>query len=489
MGRYFPLVLVAFGLGGLTIISSELFLNAAQSVLKFADEQAPVAVAEPASPPRGFGMRGMLGEFRDGKTDCTEALQAIVNSDWGRIRLAKGIYRISKPIEIDLAKVGFTSLEGGGVSQIVMAGPGPAFRLIGSHAGTAAPNSVKPNVWTNERTPMIDGIEVVGDHPEADGIEATGTMQLTISRTVVRKARHGIRLTGRNRNVIISDCHIYENNGIGVFLDHLNLHQINIANSHISYNRLGGIVSRFSEIRNLQIGVCDIEGNMGGLEDPAAANIELDARETSLGEVTIVGCTIQHGHRAYDSANIRINGHSIPTRGTEEVRHSNITIADNIISDVQVNLDIRNIRGVTITGNTISQGFERNLLLENCSNIVVANNVFERSPRYRSVAFPKQGVLIKQSSDTIFASNVISGEVPHQASLHVSESKRINITGCNIVDYSTVGLLLENVTDSRVSDCILLSDNPEAKAGLQQVDSQRVLLSDNLEKDTTFPEN
>ena len=84
-----------------------------------------------------------------------------------------------------------------------MAGPGPAFKFIGTHGGTASPQTVKPNVWERQRTPMIDGIEVVGNHAEASGIEATGTMQAIFSRVTVRNALHGIHLTTRNRNVIV----------------------------------------------------------------------------------------------------------------------------------------------------------------------------------------------------------------------------------------------------------------------------------------------
>ena len=75
------------------------------------------------------------------------------------------------------------------------------------------------SVWRNQRTPVVVGLEIVGAHPEADGIEATGTMQLTVTRTVIRKVRHGIHLVKRNRNVVISDCHIYENRGVGIFYD------------------------------------------------------------------------------------------------------------------------------------------------------------------------------------------------------------------------------------------------------------------------------
>src|SRR5688572_23625516 len=124
--------------------------------------------------------------------------------------------------------------------------------------------------------PVVHSLEIVGEHPEADGIVAAGTMQLTITRTAVRKVRHGIRLIERNRNVLISDCHIYENSGAGIFLDSVNLHQINVIGSHISYCRAGGIVSKGGEVRNLHIGTCDIESNMAS-DGPPAANILLDS--------------------------------------------------------------------------------------------------------------------------------------------------------------------------------------------------------------------
>ena len=405
-----------------------------------------------------------FGAVGDGKTDDTEALQNAINSKQGGIQFPKGKYRITKTIEIDLEKVGYTSLHGEGVAQIIMAGAGPAFRFTGTHGGTAAPHTVKENVWQNQRTPLIDGLEIIGDHPEASGIEAIGTMQLTITRLVVHDALHGIRLIKRNRNVIISESHLYHNRGIGIFLDHLNLHQINIANCHISYNAGGGIVSRHSEIRNLQIGTCDIEGNMGGPDSEPAANIDLDARETSLGEVAIIGCTIQHSHDAPNSANIRINLLSTARSVTDEKRHGNITIADNVLSDVQTNIEIKHARAVTITGNTIWKGYEQDILIEHCKNIVMTSNVFDRNPRYHygNGSISHHGVIFNDCSDcTISANHIYAvGDIP--AAMTLRRCNRMNVTNCTILDYGKCGLLLEDVTNSRISDCLISDDRNEA---------------------------
>lgn len=418
-----------------------------------------------------------------GSTDDTDRIQQAIDRGIGSIRFSKGTYRISRPIEIHLNRVGFTSLHGDGVARIVMTGPGPAIRWIGTHGGTAAPKTVKDEVWDRQRTPLMDGLEIVGQHAEADGVEAHGTMQLTLSRLTIRKCRHAVHLIDRNRNVTLSECHIYENQGVGVFLDHLNLHQINIANCHISYNAGGGIVSRNSEIRNLQIGTCDIEGNMGDENAPSAANIEIDGDGSSIGEVAIVGCTIQHTHEADGSANIRINGIGNTLNFTPEFRHGHIVIADNILSDVMTNIELTNSRGVTITGNTIWKGYSRDLHMDNCKDVIIANNVFDRNPRYHYGDGSKamQGILIESSEDCLFDGNLVTGTQHEIAAMQINHCDRFNITNCSILEYGQCGILLDNVTRSRISDCLIdQQEQSEITPSIRVLNSNKNMLRDNL---------
>ncbi len=181
--------------------------------------------------------------------------------------------------------------------------------------------------------PTVEGLAIVGEHAEADGIEAKGTFQLTLRGIHIRKCRHGVRLVERNRNVLIDGCHIYENSGIGVYYDHVNLHQSNISASHISYCGGGGVVVRGGDVRNIHIAGCDIEANMAR-DQPPTANVLLDCAEGSVGEVAITGCTIQHTKDAAGSANIRILGRGFVHRRGEriEVQSGNVTIGDNVRS-------------------------------------------------------------------------------------------------------------------------------------------------------------
>jgi hypothetical protein len=86
------------------------------------------------------------GAVGDGKNDDTEAIQRAVNSDAGAIYFPKGVYRITQPIVIDLDKHGFTSIHGQGVATLVMAGPGPALRFVGTHFKSADPPGFSENV-------------------------------------------------------------------------------------------------------------------------------------------------------------------------------------------------------------------------------------------------------------------------------------------------------------------------------------------------------
>ncbi|MCK4628185.1 MAG: right-handed parallel beta-helix repeat-containing protein [Sedimentisphaerales bacterium] len=435
-------------------------------------QKPPIAKVESVTV-RDFGAVG------DGKSDDSVALQRAVDAKAGRIYLPRGVYRITRSIIIELDRVGPTSIVADGTAKLVMAGAGPALKFVGTHNGTASPKTVKQNVWQRQRMPFVDGLEIVGAHPEAVGIEASYTMQGTFTRVLVRKGLHGIHLTKKNRNVIISNCHIYENRGVGIFLDRVNLHQINVTNCHISYNQGGGIVVLAGDVRNLQIGSCDIEDNLNHEESPTA-NVLFDVRDGSLRECAIVGCTIQHSHNAPDSANIRLLG-----RGPEDNKKvGNMSIANNVFSDVSVNIHIRHGRGVVITGNTFWKGYAHDLLVEGSSNIVVGANLLDRNPDYDYRNQPKSSnsLVFRDCVDVTLTGLHVNGTMKTPAGLILEGCRRFNITNCSILNCDGCGILLQNVENVRVTDCLIHDDRPEVKkpVSIRLVKGKNNMIRDNL---------
>ncbi|MBP89970.1 MAG: hypothetical protein CMJ64_25220 [Planctomycetaceae bacterium] len=397
-----------------------------------------------------------FGATGDGETDDTEAIRHAIRDGDGMLHFPPGTYRITQPLEIALEKSGPLGIDGtSGTARIVMAGAGPAFRLIGTHGGTGDPSSVKGNVYPSQRLPTIKNIEIEGAHPEADGIEMIQTMQSVFEGILIRRCRHGIHLIERNRNVLISHCHLYHNTGAGVFLDHVNLHQINIASNHISYNRLGGIRIEGSVIRNLQITGNDIEYNNHAqfkTEPEPTAEIYIDTTEpgSSVNEVTVASNTIQ----ATDSP----AGCNILIRESAEgtARPPGLwTITGNIIGSQENNVHLIGCYGVTVTGNCIYSGANRNLLIEDSRQINVGSNTFRRHTPAMNT-----GVRIVRSMDVTLTGCSIFDEHPDgqptgASLLELVECERINVSGSQMLDGVPCGIDVKNSSHVSITGCTI----------------------------------
>ena len=413
-----------------------------------------------------------------GLPDKTTELAAALEAADGSLNLTAVIYRITRPLEIRLNQKRRTHIRSlDGPVTIVMDGPGPALRVIGSHEGTASPHTFAPATW-NESFPLIEGIEILGNHPEADGIQLIRCVQPTISKVAIRWCRHAIRIADRNRNVTISDVHLYENSGIGIYLDDVNLHQINVANSHISYNREGGIVVRNGNVRNLQIANCDIEGNMPGDDTPTtAANILIDisgaaaSPQISIAEIAITGCTIQHssnyGGAKYDE--IAPGGANIRILGNAETLIDSVTVHGNVISDTSVLVEVSHAMDLNFTGNAFFAPNPDFFHIKDSERIVLNGNTFnprqfDRPGRiefirsknclvtantFRGLNSPDHGILIRECTDMSLNNNLISES---KAGVHIEKSIGVSLKNWTVSGFSKDGAFLTTDTLSEVSE-------------------------------------
>jgi hypothetical protein len=401
---------------------------------------------------KGFGAAG------DGKTDDTEAIRHAVADADGRLQFPRGNYLISETIEIKLDEVGRIGIDGDdGTATIIMAGQGPAFRIVGTHGGTGDPNSVKPSVWERQRMPTMRNIEITATNPEADGVELIETMQAILEGVLIRQVRHGIRLHKRNRNVQIHDSHIYHNTGVGVFLDGVNLHQTNISGNHISYNRLGGIRIERSQIYNLQITGNDIEYNNHrafGAEPQPTAEIYIDttAEPSAVDEVTIASNTIQ-ATPSPGGANIRV----LNKQG-EGPAPGLWTITGNIIGNQENNVHLTGCYGIVLSGNCIYSCDQRNVLLEDCCLITLTGNNFRRhTPRLYT------GVRLVNSQDCVISGSSLrddseEGQQSGASLLELNQCRRISVQGVQLLDGAPWGLDAVDCREVNVNGCMFGGD-------------------------------
>ncbi|MCY2966847.1 MAG: right-handed parallel beta-helix repeat-containing protein [Planctomycetota bacterium] len=293
-------------------------------------------------------------------------------------------------------------------------------------------------------------------------------MQATLSSVLIRKVRTAVHVAGRARNLRIGQCHFYNNTGVGVHFDRVNLHQAIITGSHISYCRLGGVRIEDSEVRNLQITGNDIEYNnnkahkVPGADAEPTAEILIDCRGGSIREGTIASNTLQATYSPGGS-NIRMIG-----AGPDKNHKVGLfTISGNLIGSQENNIHLTSVRGVAISGNVIYSGHSRNLLLEHCRNIVVGSNVFDHNPDYE----PNElctGIRLVDSVDCSLSGLVIqdcqagrhtvkdAGPQERQALLELERCRRISVTGSQILEGAPVGIALNDCADVLIQGCSIL---------------------------------
>ena len=391
-----------------------------------------------------------FGAAGDGQMDDTEAIQHAIADGDGTLQFGKGTFRITKPLVFDLTKTGYASVQGtGGATRIIMYGPGPAIRIVGTHQGTASPPSIKPPVWQNERMPTVSGLEILGAHPQAVGIELTRTMQPTLTGVLIRNCRHGVHLVERNRNVLISHCHIFDNDEFGIFFDNCNLHQTIISACHISYNKRAGIKSLNGDVHNLHITGNDIEYNNRPGTDEPAADIWFEAPEGRISEVSIASNTIQ-ATITPNGANIRIHGEETDSPNKSPL----IAISGNVIGSQTRAIELRNVNRLSITGNTIYDSDDLSLLIQHCSGISVASNTIVW--RADDDLPERDGIRIEDSSNislhNLVTERLCSGSDESGAAIELLRCRESSVTHCQVLDPRYRGIALTDCRNCRVTD-------------------------------------
>lgn len=420
-----------------------------------------------------------FGASGDGVTDDVAALEHALQEGDGVLRLHRGTFRLSRPLVIDLARTGHAAVIGdGGTSRLVMAGAGPAIRIVGTHRGTSVPKSVTEATWQKERFPTLSGFEIVGEHPDAVGIELVRTFQPTISQVLVRRCRHGIHLTERNRNVLITDCHLYDNEVYGIFFDRCDLHQTNITGCHISFNKRAGIKSLAGDVHNLQITGNDIEyNNRPGLDTPdeGGAEIDFDASAGTISEVTISSNTIQSTVQP-GGANVRIRGAAEgATQGA-----CLIAITGNVIGSHTRGLDLAHAYRVTLTGNTIYDAAEYSIMARACRGVAIgANTICWKSDEALP---PRDGLLFDDCEQVaitgLTAERLCSGSDAAGAGLMFHRCRDVQLTGCQIIDPLHAGIELKACRRCVVTGNTIVDrrDTPRMKHAIRLAGENRDLV-------------
>lgn len=409
-----------------------------------------------------------FGAVGDGVADDTDAIYAAIQAaEDGEIFFSKGRYRITRSIDIELSKLGPMVISGvASASTVLMDGQGAAFIIRGSHKGSALPASVEEPVWTKEKFFTIESLEIVGQQEESDGIQFIELMQPVVRNCLIRNVRYGIRLSTRNRNVLLLGNHIYNCRKIGVFLDEVNLHQINIHDNHISYCKEGGIVVRNSEIRNIQIVGNDIEYNFDTTSGTISADLFFDiAEKGSIREGTISGNNIQ-ALESSGGANIHFNGNP-----DSRVKIGLLSITGNHISNQETLIKLKNVKGISITGNTFIRGYKKHMTIKSADNIVIQGNVFDYNADYfTNDAQVGGGVRLDSCRNIVFSDNILdgvhSGNSDRGGALEIDNSQWISVNSSHISNSRFRSIEVVQSNHISITNCSLYNEGEPMTDGI-----------------------
>lgn len=409
-----------------------------------------------------------FGAVGDGVADDSDAIYAALRSAHdGELYFDRGRYRITRSIVVEMDRHGPLVIRGvAGGSTIVMEGPGAAFVVQGNHEGSALPASVEDRVWSKEKFFVVESLEILGAHEQADGIQLVGLMQPVVRNCLLRDLRYGIHLSTRNRNVLLQGNHIYHGRRIGVYLDEVNLHQINIHDNHISYCKEGGIVVRNSEVRNIQIVGNDIEYNFDPDGHLTSADVFFDTGVGgSIREGTITGNNIQ-AERSDGGANIHFNGHP-----ENRLKIGLFSITGNHISNQETSIKMKNVKGISITGNTFIRGFDRHLSMENAASIVFQGNVIDHNADYfRNDTSHRGGIWMKECEDVMISDNLLegitSGDSKRGAAIEVDQCRRVTINSNHITDPRFRGIEVHQSEWITISSSLITRNGQPMEGGI-----------------------
>jgi polygalacturonase len=155
------------------------------------------------------------------------------------------------------------------------------------------------------------------------------------------------------------------------------------------------------------------------------------------------------------------------------------SITGNVIGSQNNNVHLTGVRGVTISGNYIYSGHHRNLLVEKSRNIVVGPNSFGHNPDYKDKELAT-GIRFEDSENCVLnglliqdaqaGEHTVAGVVPidREALIELVRCRRVNVTGCQILDGAPTGLLIDDCEDTLVSSCSIIDqrESSQMKTGI-----------------------
>jgi polygalacturonase len=203
--------------------------------------------------------------------------------------------------------------------------------------------------------------------------------------------------------------------------------------------------------------------------DPEAkesADVWIDATAGSVREGAIVGNTIQ--------AKISPGGANLRLLGPADVNKVSLfAVTGNHISNQEVNVHLKNCRGVVLSGNSLALSRRRNLLIEGSRYVVVGPHSLDRNPDYRQPGDVVGGITLRGcdgcSLNGVLVEGAAAGDAKAGGAIELLDCHATTVTGCQVFEPRWRGLYVAGCRDTRVTGCTVVDRGakPLMRAGVE----------------------
>ncbi len=147
----------------------------------------------------------------------------------------------------------------------------------------------------------------------------------------------------------------------------------------------------------------------------------------------------------------------------------------NHISNQEVNIHLKNCRGVVLSGNSLALSGRRNLLIEGSRHIVVGPHSLDHNPDYRRTADVVDGITLRGCDGCslmgVLIEGAAAGDEKAGGAIELLECRETTLSGCQVFEPRWRGIYVEKSRNTRITGCIVMDrgDRSTMRAGIEVV--------------------